>query len=213
MAVRPVFLSLENSSLYRVVDVDFVYNKGMAVSQKKKNIVAIHDAFKMRYPSKKTLEISSKSLQEEGVLLSAFNLKKFVPSLGKSIPVENVYQGGKKFSGGGPYTDLYSLTPREAKLDERLQTSGELKAFYYEGKEFPLYPKTSFYDYIYINALLENEELAKKVLEYDAFTDIEFNPSKSVNCQARAAAIFVSLYRMGLIDKIQSFDDFLSILK
>lgn len=36
------------------------------------------------------------------------------------------------------------------------------------------------------------------------FTDIEFNPKKSLNCQARSAAIFVSLERSGLLQQALS---------
>ena len=61
-----------------------------------------------------------------------------------------------------------------------------------------------------INALLENQELAETALRYDAFTDIEFNPEKSLNCQAQAAAIFVSLSRQGLIEKAKDFEEFSS---
>lgn len=58
-----------------------------------------------------------------------------------------------------------------------------------------------FYDWLYVNALYLNKDLAKQVLEFDAFTDIEFNPNKAINCQARSAAIFVSLYRNQILDK------------
>lgn len=57
-----------------------------------------------------------------------------------------------------------------------------------------------FYDWIYMRSLYRNEGLSKKILEYNAFTDIEFNQEKSINCQARAAAIFVSLSK---IDKLE----------
>ena len=59
----------------------------------------------------------------------------------------------------------------------------------------------------HINALLENEKLAAAVLEYDAFTDIEFNPDRSLNCQAKAAACFVGLRRAGLTEKMKTFGD------
>ena len=39
-------------------------------------------------------------------------------------------------------------------------------------------------------------------MNYDSFTDIEFNPKKSLNCQAEAAAIFVGLSKSGLIDEV-----------
>ena len=38
-------------------------------------------------------------------------------------------------------------------------------------------------------------ELANELLEYQGFSDIAFNPQKSLNCQARSAALFVSLHQ------------------
>ena len=61
-------------------------------------------------------------------------------------------------------------------------------------------PKTLFYDWLYIKALLNTLELKKIILEYDAFTDIEFNPEKSINCQAYSAALFVSLSKRNILD-------------
>lgn len=53
------------------------------------------------HPGARVLEISSKSMQENGPALSAFALAKYVPALGRSVPVENVFQAGKVFEGGG----------------------------------------------------------------------------------------------------------------
>ena len=92
-----------------------------------------------------------------------------------------------------------------------LQKLRNLICFTFEDKAFPLEPKTAFYDYIYMNALLENENLAQMILQYDAFTDIEFNPDKSLNCQAKAAAAFVALSRMGLIERVKDFESFLKL--
>ena len=51
------------------------------------------------------------------------------------------------------------------------------------------------------------------ILEYDAFTDISFNPKKSINCQAEAAAIYVSLYRQNLLkEALSSEEAFLKIV-
>ncbi len=61
-------------------------------------------------------------------------------------------------------------------------------------------PKTYFYNWLYINALTQTPGLSKVVLEYDAFSDIEFNPNRSINCQAEVAAIYVGLCRSGKID-------------
>ena len=212
MAQRPVFRVRMRPPFYETVFVDFIYNGGFAASQKQKNIVALHAGYARRFANEKVLEISSKSLQEVGVALSAFNLLKYVPSIGRGIPVENVFQGAKKFIASGPYADLYGVTPLEAKRDQRLTASGRLTAFCFENEQYPLEPKTAFYDWIYINALLENAESARAAAEYGAFTDIEFNPDRSINCQARAAAVFASLTRLGLTEKAKDFSEYLSLI-
>ena len=211
MANRPVFVPISTFPYTTTIPNEFNWNSGLAVSQKQKNIAALHHSFIEKFPDKKVLEISSKSMQEGGVQLSAFNLKKYVPSIEKSVPVEVIYHSGKVFENGGPYIDLLHGSSREAKKDERLKNSGELKGFCYEGKTFPLNPQTLFYDYLYLNALLENEKLAEIILQYDGFTDIEFNPNKSISCQAKSAALFVSLTRLDATNKIQDFDEFIEI--
>ena len=102
---------------------------------------------------------------------------------------------------------------REAKTDSRLKNSGALKAFKYFDREFPLEPKTYFYNWLYIHALNLQTELADEILNYDAFTDIEFNPKKSINCQAESAAIFIGLSRAGLLSAaLESKENFLEIV-
>ena len=88
-----------------------------------------------------------------------------------------------------------------------------LTGFYYEGRHFSPMPKTAFYDWLYIGALLENEQLASQVLVYDAFTDIEFNPDRSLNCQARSAALFVALARQGKLEACRDYDEFVALIE
>lgn len=218
MAKRIIFEAVDKKPYVKVHEVKFVWNKGLNIKQKRKNISAVHNAFLEEYPDKKILEISSKSMQKCGNELSAFNLKKFVPSLGKELPVENVFQGGKIFDDG---TDkprnapsLYAESPVAAKrIAGELAEYSKVIGFTFDGQSFPSEPKTAFYDYIYCNALLENPSLAEVVLSYDAFSDIEFNPAKSLNCQARAAAIFAAMHHTGLADLIKDFASFLSFSK
>ena len=213
MSQRPVFVPIKRKPWTDVYMTEFQWNSGLSAAQKKKNVAALHQAFVARFPEKKVLEISSKSSEDLGVKLSAFNLTKFVPSLGKAVPVECVYQGSKVFAVGGPYTDLYTATSRAAKGDDRLRQSGELRQFSFEGKEFPLKAGSAFYDWLYVNALMEHPELSEPLLGYDGFTDIEFNPNKGVACQANAAALYVSLHRQGLLEQCRDFDSFLALLK
>ena len=213
MAKRPVFFPISRAPYVDVYQPEFSWSGGFAASQKQKNIDALHEAFLARFPGRNPLEISSKSRSPLGVSLSAFNLKKTVPSLGICVPVECVFQGGKVFSGGGPFTDLYAVSPREAKRDPRLKERGMLKSFYYEGETYPTVPGTAFYDWLYIRALLENPELSRQLTEFDAFTDIEFNPDRGINCQAGAAALFVALSRQGLLEQCRDFASFAALLR
>ena len=78
---------------------------------------------------------------------------------------------------------------------------------------FPLEPKDYFYNWLYVNTLNQNKDLAKEIVKYDSFSDIEFNPQKSINCQAKAAAIFVSLYKQNLLTKaLESRAKFLEVV-
>ena len=182
MAVRPAWRY--HGGIVEICDFEFQWNGGFAVSQKRKNIAALHGAIMRRF-GENALEISTKSLSELGQRLSAFNL-----TLGGVI-LECVFQSGKVFENGGPYTDLLERSPKEAKRDERLKTSGKLTAFEYEGKRWGLEPRSAFYDHLYIKSVLEafTEEEPEALGGYVWFTDIEFNPGKSINSQARAAAL------------------------
>ena len=48
---------------------------------------------------------------------------------------------------------MLNVSPKDAKKDERLLSSGKLVGFNYNSMDFPLEPKTVFYDLIYINAV------------------------------------------------------------
>ncbi|MGG1229743.1 DarT1-associated NADAR antitoxin family protein [Bacillus halotolerans] len=200
MAERPVFISsVKEKGYVSTQEIEFEWFPGFSVKQKQKSIESFHKNFKERNPSSNVLEISSKSDKELGVALSAFKLM-IKTKNNKEFSVETAFQASKVFEKGGPFLDLYSKTSREAKKDPRIKNSGELLYFQYFGRKWELEPKTFFYDWLYTNALSHNKELSKEVVQYDAFTDIEFNPHKSINCQARSVALYVSLYKAGLLE-------------
>jgi hypothetical protein len=177
--------------------VDFEWSPGFAVSQKQKSIMALHQAASDVGISP-VLEISTKSPDSLGMRLSAFNLAVEVGD--RPIPLEAAFQGSKVFAGGGPYTDLYELEGTAIKRDDRLQSSGQLIAFDWEGDRWPLEPKTAFYDWLYINAL-DAYDVGDELRHYAGFTDIEFNPTRSINCQARSCALYVALSVRGLLER------------
>lgn len=206
MATRPVFLPVKTAkSFVREIPVDFKWFPGMAPSQKQKSIASLHDSVREMFKDVRPLEISSKSLDPVGVALSAFNLR--LPCGGSSVSVEVAFQAGKKFERGGPYLDLLSRTSREAKGDPRLRESGRLLSFDLAGASWPTIPLTAFYDWLYLSALVANPDLADALPGYGVFTDIEFNPEKSINCQARSAALYVSLKKEGLLSEALSGRD------
>lgn len=212
MAIRPVFVVSDEQQLFIKENVEFQFFSGFSEQQKKKSINSLHQAYLNNNKTAKILEISSKSEAELGVKLSAFNLMITTKS-DKTFSVESAFQSSKIFEHGGPYKDLLLVSSRQAKKDDRLKNSGKLIAFQIDGKTFSTEPKTYFYNWLYINALHLHDDLSEKVLYYDAFTDIEFNPQKSINCQAEAVAIYVSLYRQGLLkDALKGKDEFLEIV-
>ena len=209
MANRPVFIvNCDNTESvnYLTKDVDFKWHPGYAMVQKRKSISSLHENLNPD-GALKILEVSSKSENALGVWLSAFNLKVYANKIGK-IPLECAYQGAKVFEFGGPYVDLFERSPFKIKKDARLRDSGIIRSFEFNGRSFKNTPTTFFYNWLYINALYENKEYAKEVLNYNAFTDIEFNPKKSKNCQAKACALFVSLHKKGMLSRAISDKEF-----
>lgn len=212
MAIRPVFVVSLTQQYFVKEYIDFEYFGGFTKSQKQKCINSLHNAFLKINKDKQVLEISTKSESYLGVQLSAFNLMIRTKN-GKEFSVETAFQASKVFEHGGPYKDLLYATPKSAKRDPRLRNSGKIISFFFNKQSFPIEPKTFFYNWLYINALQYYGDLAEKLLEYDAFTDIEFNPNRSINCQAEAAAIYVSLQQQGLLgEALQSKERFLEVV-
>lgn len=204
MAMRMCFSSEQGN--YGIINeelVEFVYSPGFSISQKQRSIQSLHDNIKKLHKGWEVLEVSTKSSQAAGVLLSAFNLQLHDRNAA-AYPLECIFQSSKKFESGGPYRDLLSVAPGAAKRDERLKTSGHMVCFEWENRTWDLEPKTFFYDWLYVNAVSQDAKSSQQILKYNAFTDIEFNHKVSFSCQARSAAIFVSLMKLNLLSEALS---------
>ena len=211
MARRLVFVPDSESPYVSELSVDFEYLSGSSIQQKQRSIAGLHASYVAKFPSSRVLEVSSKSARDLGVQLSAFNLMIAHPGRG-SYSVECAFQASKVFAHGGPFVDLFDVSSRAAKTDRRLRESGKLVGFKYFAYEFPLEPKTYFYDWLYASALCRDDKLVDQVMMFDAFTDIEHNPERSINCRARTVAKVVGLARAGLLeDALQSPRAFLEI--
>lgn len=211
MARRPVFIpNYNNGQLIEERFFDFPWAPGFAEAQKKKNIESLHQKAK-ESGINSILEISSKSNRKIGQRLSAFSLK--VEILGSKFPLESVYQGSKVFEKSGPFQDIFSLTPRESRKYIFENQVGNLLRFELMGVRYPLFPKNAFYDWLYIRSLVEHVDWISDNVDFDGFTDIEFNPVKQVNCQARAFAELLSLTKRSSVSRVASdFHYFASLL-
>lgn len=211
MARRPVFVPDSDKPYVSEVSLDFEYFPGSSIQQKQRSVASLHASYVARFPSSRVLEVSSKSERDIGVQLSAFNLMIEHPGRG-SYSVECAFQASKVFLHGGPFVDLFNASSRAAKTDRRLRESGELVGFRYLTDQFPLDPKTYFYDWLYASALCRHDKLVEQVMMFDAITDIEHNPERAINCQARTVAKVVGLARAGLLaDALQSPRAFLEL--
>jgi len=206
MANRPIFLSTNNpKQLFEERNIEFKFYTGFSLSQKSKSIESLHQSAKQN-GVENILEVSTKSNHKIGWDLSAFNLMIDFDNH-KQISVECAFQGSKVFEGNIQYKDIYLKQSIEAKKDRRVRDSGEIIGFNFRDNFWNNEPKTAFYDWIYINALYKQPHITKELLNYTVFSDIEFNPKRSINCQARTCAVFVSLVRLGLIEEALSSKD------
>ena len=207
MAQRIVFLPRidESGVLFNEHEVTFDWVAGMSKSQNQKWIRNLHQSATEQLGIERLLEISSRSERSLGVELSAFNLKLQLEDI--PVSVECIYQGSKVFESGGPYIDLYSSSSKEAKQDPRLKSSGNLTHFEFKSQVWELSDSPNFYDYLYILALSDLRK-SRELLEFEGFSDFAYSQTgakrahgKSFNCQARSAAMYVSLIRLEQLEK------------
>jgi len=213
MASRPIFLATDDKKkLFEEVKVDFKFYSGFAVTQKAKSINSLHESAK-KLGYKNILEVSTKSDNKLGWQLSAFNLMVDY-EIDKKISLECAFQGSKVFEGNIQYDELYNVESIKAKKDERLKKSGNIIGFSFDGVFWENEPKTAFYDYLYIKTLYDNyRDIINELVCFEVFTDVEFNPKKSINCQARTCAMLVSLVQLGILEEsLESKEKFIEVV-
>ena len=220
MARRPVFVpEPDGRGLVRETLVEFEWHPGFSVAQKQRSIRAFHEAARHSHQHRRILEVSTKGEEPLGRQLSAFELQKTLPDDSFRVCLEAAFQASKVFLDGDQCTQLSELyrnrDARDVKRIMRPWQSIPLTHFRFGAEEWPLEPKSAFYDWLYIRALCEHErsdEIQREIVQYDGFTDIEFNPRKSFNCQARSCALFVAIAKRSALDKTETRDAFLKLL-
>lgn len=197
MATKMCF-AVNEKSVFEEIIVEYEHTDGLVSLQKQKNVLSFHKSIQERFEGKRIIEISTKSQSPFGVSLSAFNL------MLDGYPVECVYQSSKVFEGNVQFENLLTESAKTAKKFIMENVSLPVIGFRYKGEEFGLLPRSMFYDYTYISALLESKSDVSIIGDYDIFTDIEFDEKTGYNCQARACAIYAYMLRTGKVNYYMS---------
>lgn len=219
MARRSVFVNKDYYPFFKEIQVDFDWFPGFALAQKRKSQISLHQNFLRTYPDEKVLEISSASLYSLGSALSAINMSKQTKE--GLTTVESAFQSSRIYGEGkdktGPFPEYLFLPGKECKKRVKELSRGMISYRYSFDNMFffaPAHHISLFYDYLYLNALCEDENrnAADMLLSvgYTAFTDLA---TRSLNCQARSASIFISLVHNGLIDKVKDYDSYLNLFR
>lgn len=222
MTVRGAFIPKATYPYFEEIGVAFNWYGGFARQQKQRCATAMHTALIMAYPTIKPLEISSSSGYQLGQELSAMHLKKWSNTLNAYTSVESAFQSSRIYITAdgrqiGPFPEYLSADGKTCKRLVKEKSQGlYASANLFEGLKFPVpdFHISLFYDYLYLNALLEepNREIANQLLAggFNCFTDLA---TKALNSQARSCALFVSLHSLGLLDKVRDYNTFLELFR
>ena len=212
MAFGAVFVPTLQEPYYDFILVEYTPSGNLGRLKTIHDSEILHNEYRLQHDTNaRVLEIS-RMTETPGVLFSVkcSRLKYLFTKPYKkerSLYIETVYHGSKCFEHGGPYEDIITSlkTPHSARTDHRLKMSGRLKGFHYNEKTYPAYPaESAFFDWLYLSALQGKSNICDKaslLFEYDAFTDMDFNPAtqKCIVCPARVAAMYVGMTKAGVL--------------
>lgn len=211
-ARRLVFIPVDVLPFYEEKEVEFKWEGGFpTIEIVRKSSKNLTESAKQNLKLKEVFEVS-RAGDEFFRNFSAFKLKIKV-DIETKMYLEVVYQYSKVWRLES-CNDLLQISSKMAKSREAKKTAkqkkqekevmerycikiGDLE------REFPIEPKEAFYNWLYIFALMQNQN--KKLREGlirivndnpVGFTDIYYKNSKNrYNCQARAVAQFIGMYR------------------
>ncbi len=146
---------------------------------------------------KKVLEISYKSNTDLGSQASASELMVQLPNMPRSS-VESLYRKSMVFGAGGPGREIYEKKLIDVKRSIRLADRGKLIGFQCLDEHWGL--EDGFYSWLYLCGLMKNRKIAEALMEYEAFTDITFNPHQANHSAAHSAALYVAAMKLDIIE-------------
>ncbi len=223
MAQKSVYITKEKYPYFEEIGVNCTWFGGFSQAQKLRCIISVHENFKAAYPEYRICKISGASPIQTGRELSAMSLKKYVPSKNNYYCLESVFQTSRIYTNpqtgetAGPFREFLSLDGKTCKKKVKELSNGWHSCKYdFEGIICPIpnFHISLFYDWIYMNALLEdaNKSVREKLLEsgYNAFTDLA---TSSLNSQARSCAIFISIAKQGFLERIKDFENYCELFR
>ena len=214
MASRPVFVpdtDPDHPKLVHEHEVDFQWQPGRSLKQKKANIAKLHAAA-VRRNLVPLMEVSPESDDPLGASICVSNLA-VEDERSYLLPLNAIYHGSMVFSGGGPFIDLYGKSEKEIARDQRLTGSGEHAGFRFMDLEWGTKSGTMFYDWLVIHAIHRYQKLRSGIRGFKGFTDIDCLSQGKTVCHARSCALYVALAEKKLLDDvIDSQDMFIETL-
>lgn len=184
MATRPIYISTGDvNNPFTEDNINFEWKAGYSYVNKCKRRDNLKKEIAKKYDIDKWLEVSSISDKDIGKRLSALNLMLTLTS-NNSYSVEDIYQNSKVYK------------------------DNHIVGFKLNNTEFENIPYGMYYDYIYMVALYQNKNYHDIIKNYYLFTDLFFNPNKSLNTQARAIAIFKTLYDNDYLKLLEDVSEF-----
>lgn len=187
MANRPIYISTGDiNNPFTEDSISFEWKAGYSYANKCKRRDNLKKEIAKKYDIDKWLEVSSISDKDTGRRLSALNLMLTLTN-GNKYSVESIYQSSKVYN------------------------DNHITGFKFNNTVFENNPYGMYYDYIYMVALYQNKDYHKIIDDYYLFTDLFFNPNKSLNTQARAIAIFKTLYDndcLKLLESVKGFKEY-----
>lgn len=214
--------------------VEFEWFLGMSWQQKQKSSLSMLE--KLEEMGYTPIEVSRRSVDMDfGVQLSAFNLKLNKYNVENIFQAYKKFNDGGPYFDllkVDPKTargDCRIQTSESKKPCQTYKVDFKNKGFYENssvcehcrnrqkrhligfssGKtQWDSEPKSIFYDAVYISALLQNKHLSDRLVDHNAFSDVEFNQKipysqekGPFNCQARSCAIFSTLKQVNYSDE------------
>ena len=149
--------------------------KYTSYEDKHESLKSLHQNFNRHFKDHKILDVSEDSNDSLGMALSRDYLRDKEGRL-----VSHIFEGGRLCIEGGKITGL--------KIEDKL---------------FPAKPWTLTKYWFWFNAVYHQKELLERVLEYDAFSDINMLTAKrTFGLPAEAAALMVTVNRLGYLDAV-----------